>query len=120
MQSKVNYIYLFLSIFLNAFLFIPFVITWLAVFLLVFLGISGLLSGLFLIFSYLSSFQINLVPVALYENPLLLWSYATFFVGVGGFVLTLMAVFFPRFLSFHITYYRWTQRLIGGNHDETI
>lgn len=119
MQTKINYIYLLLSIFLNAFLLIPFVITWILVFLLVFLGISGLLSGVFLAFSYITSFQINLVPVALYENPLLLWSYATFFIGTGGFLLMLMALFFPRFLSFHITYYRWTQRLIGGSHDET-
>lgn len=118
MQTKINYFNLILSVLLNALLILPVFVVALGLFLLVFAGISGLLSGFFLIAGYLSNFRISLIPSALYENPLLLWSYSIFFIGLGGFVITLMTVAIPSFLSMLLRYYHWTQVIVGGEkHD---
>lgn len=114
MQPQISLRNLIFSVFLNAFLMIPFILVWGFIFVLVFLGISGILSGLFLIVTALTPLRISFLPAALYQYSLALWAYALFFIGTGGLFLTFMSVLTPHFLQLNKRYYYWSQSFIKG------
>lgn len=118
MKTSIKFSHLFLAILLNLLLLLPFLLIWVSAFVLVFFGISGVLSGLFLIFSYLAAFRINLIPNGFYEHALLLFAYSSFFIGTGGLLLAFMSKFVPFFLSITKKYCQWTLKWIGGPIDE--
>ena len=117
-MQRIKYRNLALAIAVNLTLLFPFIFIWTAIFVAVFLGISGILGGLFLIVSYLTTFWVNLVPINLYEHPLLLFSYALFFIGVGGLLLILMNTLVSWLLGLMKQYYQWNVTLLGGKDHE--
>ncbi len=118
MEQKLNFRNLILLVSLNALLLIPFLLLWLSFFVLVFFGISGILGGIFLLFTHLTSFRVNLVPIALYDNSLVLFSYSFFFIGAGGLLLVLMALGIPYFLTLFKKYYHWNLIFVRRGHNE--
>jgi len=117
-MNQVNYFHLFLSVFLNALLLIPFGLVWLAIFVLVFFGISGILGGVFLLISHLTTLRLSAIPAVLYDNSLILFTYIFFLLGLGGLLLLLMSLVIPAFLTLTKKYYRWNQSFVRRIADE--